>query len=66
LTGRQNADRGLVRFGVLKTQIWYNSKRKKDENMEIEEREELHGEELFANWKLLEEEGTYFKIEPLR
>ena len=26
----------------------------------------IHREELFANWKLLEEEGTYFKIEPLR
>ena len=55
-----------MRFGVLKTQIWYNSMRKKDESMKIEEREELHGEELFANWKLLEEDGTYFKIDPLR
>ena len=55
-----------MRFGVLKTQIWYNSMRKKDESMKIEEREELHREELFANWKLLEEDGTYFKIEPLR
>ena len=26
----------------------------------------IHREELFANWKLLSEEGTYFKIEPLR
>ena len=26
----------------------------------------IHREELFANWKLLTEEGTYFKIEPLR
>ena len=26
----------------------------------------IHREELFANWKLLGEEGTYFKIEPLR
>ena len=26
----------------------------------------IHREELFANWKLLSEEGTFFKIEPLR
>lgn len=26
----------------------------------------IHREELFANWKLLSEEDTYFKIEPLR
>jgi hypothetical protein len=26
----------------------------------------IHREELFANWKLLSEEGTYFKVEPLR
>lgn len=26
----------------------------------------IHKEELFANWKLLGEEGTFFKIEPLR
>ena len=26
----------------------------------------IHREELLANWKLLGEEGTYFKIEPLR
>ena len=26
----------------------------------------IHREELFANWKLLTEEGTYFKIEPVR
>ena len=26
----------------------------------------IHREELFANWKLLTEEGTYFKVEPLR
>jgi hypothetical protein len=26
----------------------------------------IHREELFANWKLLSEEGTYFKIAPLR
>ena len=26
----------------------------------------IHREELFANWKLLGEEGTFFKIEPLR
>ena len=25
----------------------------------------IHREELFANWKLLCEEGTFFKIEPL-
>ena len=25
----------------------------------------IHREELFANWKLLGEEGTFFKIEPL-
>ena len=26
----------------------------------------IHNEELLANWRLLDEEGTYFKIEPLR
>ena len=26
----------------------------------------IHREELFANWKLLHEEDTFFKIEPLR
>ncbi len=26
----------------------------------------LHREDLMANWKLLTEEGQYFKIEPLR
>lgn len=26
----------------------------------------IHREELFANWRLLEEEGTFFRIEPLR
>ncbi len=26
----------------------------------------LHREDLRANWKLLSEEGQYFKIEPLR
>ena len=26
----------------------------------------IHREELFADWRLLEEEGTYFKIDPLR
>ena len=26
----------------------------------------IHREELFANWKLLGEEDTFFKIEPLR
>jgi len=26
----------------------------------------IHREELFANWKLLSEEGTFFKVEPLR
>jgi len=26
----------------------------------------IHREELYANWKLLSEEGTFFKIEPLR
>lgn len=26
----------------------------------------LHREDLRANWKLLTEEGTFFKIEPLR
>ena len=26
----------------------------------------IHRDELFANWKLLREEDTYFKIEPLR
>ena len=26
----------------------------------------IHREELFANWQLLGEEGTYFKIDPLR
>ena len=25
----------------------------------------IHREELFANWRLLEEEGTFFRIEPL-
>lgn len=26
----------------------------------------IHREELFANWRLMEEEGTFFKIDPLR
>jgi len=26
----------------------------------------IHREELFANWRLLDEGDTYFKIEPLR
>ena len=26
----------------------------------------IHKEELLANWQLLREEDTYFKIEPLR
>ena len=26
----------------------------------------IHREELFANWRLLEEDGTFFRIEPLR
>ena len=26
----------------------------------------IHREELFANWKLLSEERTFFKVEPLR
>ena len=26
----------------------------------------IHREELFANWKMLREEDTFFKIEPLR
>jgi len=26
----------------------------------------IHREELFANWKLLDEGDTFFKIEPLR
>ena len=26
----------------------------------------LHREDLFANWKLLTEEGQFFKIDPLR
>lgn len=26
----------------------------------------IHREELFANWKLLSEEGTFFRVEPLK
>ena len=26
----------------------------------------IHREELFANWKMLCEDGTFFRIEPLR
>ena len=26
----------------------------------------IHRDELFANWQLLAEEGTFFRIEPLR
>ena len=26
----------------------------------------IHREDLFANWRLLIEEGTFFKIDPLR
>jgi len=26
----------------------------------------LHREDLFANWKMLSEDGQFFKIEPLR
>ena len=26
----------------------------------------IHRDELFANWNLLRDEGTYFKIDPLR
>ena len=39
---------------------------KKDDIDKIRGWMSIHREELFANWKLLEEEGTYFKIEPLR
>ena len=44
---------------------WHGEMDADDETM-IRAWIKIHREELFANWKLLTEEGTYFKIEPLR
>lgn len=39
---------------------------KPDDEMQVKAWIVLHREDLLANWKLLNEEGQYFKIEPLR
>ena len=38
----------------------------RDDELKVRAWISIHREDLFANWTLLTEQGTFFKIEPLR